>query len=135
MLCKLCSTTPKDWQGSDRKCAFYTGIFIKENWNCETMNRLRGLKELGDEQGQSGPMLTYNNGDQRMLVIPSNWIDDSEEHLCDFVIIGWYKSRGRTEIGLSIYDTESSLLTVQVAEAILKEYKLNGPQSPAVSQF
>lgn len=75
MTCSRCQERGKTWSGDDPVCGFPEGVFDPANWNCATLNALR---ELGE------PI----------------WIDD--EHVLivqgprGFLLMRWYKQRGRT---------------------------------------
>lgn len=89
MRCKYCDyeCPEKDWTGDDRVCGFNeNGIFMHRNWRCAILDDLR-LK--ADDW-----VFIHNHYDEHISVIPmpTNYIDYG-----DFVIVTWYKSRGRTE--------------------------------------
>lgn len=104
MSCKLCKERGKTWEGSDPKCAFETGVFNQDNWNCATMNRLR---EIARAKG-----LTYINESESLGVIP---FEDG------YIILTWYKDRGRIGNTVIMCDSEPiKPLTEKIAiEAIL----------------
>jgi hypothetical protein len=99
--CKRCIERGKTWNGGDPKCAFESGVFDTDNWMCATMNALRDKAE--DNR-------VYNN-DQSGALLP-----DGEG---SYIVLSWYKNRGRTE-GAWVFD-ESDLerLTLENAEALL----------------
>lgn len=82
--CKLCVSTPKSWKGDDRKCAFLTGTFSGDNWNCATMGVLRN--EAHD--------IAVYCGETRVAVVPVE-IDDEGERVTH-IVLSWYKNRGAT---------------------------------------
>ncbi len=98
--CYLCRITPKSWEGDDRRCAFGAGVFSADNWNCETMNRLRGLAVEG---------AVYSN-DQYCGSVP---YDGS------FIVLGWYKNRGRTEAAALLSECTVSPVSLVEAEECL----------------
>ena len=102
MACKACNERSKTWNGDDPKCGFETDTFSSENWNCASIGRLR---ELADERS------VYNE-DQYCSIIP---IPDS----CEFIVLCWYKRRGRTESAIVMSDSGASPLTIDVVEAVL----------------
>jgi hypothetical protein len=65
---------------SEPECAFKSEQFDSSNWQCATMNALRGLVE---------EPAVYND-DQWAAVIPVSGTGA-------FIVLGWYKERGRTE--------------------------------------
>lgn len=116
--CHLCTETSKNWEGGDRKCAFLSGVFDKDNWNCETLGQLLQLSTLGDEQGTHGPMVTYS-GDRRAMVIP---ISDESDY-GDFIVLSWYKERGQIKYGAIIDTGATQPLTLEAAQATLRYHK------------
>ena len=97
MSCKLCMKTygqemerPEDF-GSDPRCAFpylriKDQIFQSENWNCATVNACRSL--LAVDAPMDSNYSTLYSGDNRCgtIILPND----------EFLILGWYKARGRT---------------------------------------
>jgi len=108
-MCNFCDERGKTWEGSDPKCAFEAEIFNSDNWNCATMNKLRDLavdcKAYAD--------------DQSCAIIP---IPDDYE----FVILSWYKSRGRTEGAWIVSEEEIKPLTIDIAENIINTASNSG---------
>jgi len=100
--CKLCKKRGKAWNGDNPKCAFANGIFSNENWNCETANRLRNL---------TIDTKFYSN-DQYCGVID---LDECGK----FLILSWYKSRGRTEGAWVVDQSSISPITLKEAEELL----------------
>jgi hypothetical protein len=77
--CPRCAARIKNWEGDDPKCGFdENGNFLKNNWNCATLNALRA------EDGT---------------------IDGCNDHYIKVVgrydvghgILTWYKNRGSTD--------------------------------------
>ena len=80
-MCKKCEDRAKTWNGSAPNCAFdERGVFSSDNWNCATMNELRKIAEEREQW----------NEDQYIAAIPI--IGEGT-----FVVLSWYKHRGRTE--------------------------------------
>lgn len=107
--CARCEADPRPFGGGSdpRKCAFPDGVFTTENWNCGTLARLRWL---ADEHPES----QGHNEDQHVFTFP---LADS----CGFLVLSWYKSRGRTE-GAWILDSEKMKpLTLADAETIIAQ--------------
>jgi len=107
MKCKLCQTTPKDWDGDDRVCAFPDGIFSDDNWNCATANKLRDLAENYRVYGD----------DQSIAVIP---IPKMKEYNSGWLVLNWYKNRGCTSIAQVISYGTVVQLRIKQAEEIIK---------------
>lgn len=84
MVCKYCEERGKTWEGEDPICAFNDdGLFNKENWNCALLNELRELVEFLEIE-------TYNKySEDRIASIPN---EDG------FLILSWYKQRGKVDI-------------------------------------
>ncbi len=100
--CRRCVERGKTWEGDDPKCAFRNaGYFDTENWNCATMTELRHLVDYGT---------SWSSDDQRVGVFGR----DSR-----FLILGWYKSRGRTEFATVLSATMTEPLSVEAAEEFL----------------
>ncbi len=105
--CKLCQERGKTWKGDDPKCAFKKGIFDSDNWNCATMNAIR---DFADELNT----VVISPHDQRAALIS---FDDFS-----FLICGWYKNRGRTEVAARLFVTDLAPLTLEHAEWFLKKH-------------
>jgi hypothetical protein len=98
--CPRCIARGKTWNGSDATCAFPNGRFVSANWNCATMNALRDATErLRAARGYTE--------DQNAALLP--W----DGH---FILLGWYKSRGRTDVA-RVLDTTSRCLVLTLAKA------------------
>jgi len=112
--CRLCvERGGRTWEGSDPNCAFTSGEFDDDNWNCATLNALRTIAEGDDwpepaEWGEQRGALWSN--DERAALIA---------HEGEFVVLGWYKHRGRTQIALLISDDGYRTLTLADAERFL----------------
>lgn len=78
--CEKAGRQPANF-GSPRGCAFLSGTFDSDNWNCMTANALRDIVEADDSW-------RVHSDDEHLGVIP--W-DGGR-----FVVLTWYKSRGRT---------------------------------------
>jgi hypothetical protein len=92
MPCKLCLERGKTWDGDDPRCAFETGVFSPNNWNCATMNRLRQISR--DKIG------SYYRDDMAAASIGYVPFEDG------YVVMTWYKDRGRTGNAFIAYDDE-----------------------------
>ena len=104
--CPRCRERGKTWNGDDPRCAFPDGgRFVTRNWCCATMGRLREMAypESTDPipgvwawtNEQSGGLIPYDGG---------------------FIVLSWYKRRGRTEGAWFMYEDTVSPLTLEVAE-------------------
>ena len=117
MPCKKCRERVKDWNGSDPKCAFESGVFDTDNWNCATMNALREIADRDESR------ILYNE-DERAYLMRGVWADE-EGRGCDYVVLTWYKSRGCTTWAMSFFDQEPPQpLTLKEAEAILAQHEV-----------
>lgn len=117
MTCKLCQENPivtnvGGWPIANRptrKCAFPNGVFDTSNWNCCTLISLRA--DIGDEWAFSKKQ-GYSYGEDQSCY--TRYVGDGL-----FLVLGWYKDRGRTEYA-GILDSEKMLpLRLDQAEAIL----------------
>lgn len=99
MSCERCRTAVKDWEGADRKCAFNAGVFSSDNWNCATMAELRDLAQPG----------ALWNEDQYAAVLRLG-------NCSGFIVLSWYKRRGRTEGAW--FMTEDTVRPLALTEAI-----------------
>jgi hypothetical protein len=116
MTCSRCQEAyangkPENFE-SEPECAFKTDQFDSSNWNCQTMNELR---ELAEEHA------IYSN-DQWAAIIPIPEPKNDEERgsrVADFIILGWYKHRGRTEAAYMLNESTLTPLTLEVAEKVL----------------
>lgn len=105
MSCKLCQKRGKTWKGDDPKCAFENGKFSSDNWACATMDELRGISMQLD--------LHYRDDDGAgsFGAVPVVTDDDT-----GFVVMTWYKNRGRTSQAYVIWDIRGvSELTEEIA--------------------
>ena len=108
-MCKECEKRVKNWNGDDPTCAFGTGYFQYDNFECETINKLRNII---DNLGNS-----YNDNNENLGVIPYNGM---------FIVLTWYKNRGGVET-LTIFNRNreySSMTDLAICEEIIKEMTL-----------
>lgn len=117
MNCKACKDTPKDWNGSDRKCAFIESSFGK-NWNCATVNLIREI--CGDIDNLPDGVSYQYCDDQKYATIKVDHINGVGSALALWVT--WYKSRGATDAMWLLFEkhpprkpTESELLNISNA--------------------
>jgi hypothetical protein len=118
MACRACIERGKTWDGADPKCAFESGVFSHENWNCATMNTLRDICEKEMESANHYP---YNN-DQRAWLFPVFGMGE-------FLVLTWYKSRGKTDGAFVIDEERHTVLTLAEAEVIINQYANNEDSS------
>jgi len=106
--CKLCK------EGYGLKCAFNAdGLFQADNHECGTM---RALRTLADSTYYQYPPATLSwSGDQACAVIPAP--DDR------FIILGWYKQRGKVENAFWHDENRTGMLTRDEAEKVIEFYK------------
>lgn len=103
--CPRClSRTPLGKNWDEPRCAFPTGVFQSDNWNCATANALRDLVKQ--------PVW---NEDQNAGLIPGV----KSYH----VVLGWYKNRGRTEGAWMINEGIMEPLTLEEAERVIEAAK------------
>lgn len=100
MPCRLCVADPhpKEFK-TPRKCAFESEFFNSDNWNCATLNLLRAGK---DNESYSA--------DQTLKVIP---------HSGTFLLLGFYKGRGRTEVVAVLDEQVIGSASLHVCETII----------------
>lgn len=108
MTCKRCIERGKPSNfGSDPKCAFESGVFSSDNWQCATMNALR-QKCIHDAR--------IDDESIGYIHIP-----DSVDVHGFYLVLTWYKSRGQTGNALIMGDDYPAIpLTLEVAEQILE---------------
>jgi len=102
--CPACKKRGKTWMGEDPDCAFMTGEFDPDNWNCATMNALRSLEEIPQAR-------RWCCDDQSLLVFPLEG---------EFIILSWYKNRGRTDGAWMLYSDLIEPLSLEAAERFLQ---------------
>ncbi len=110
MICKACQARGKTWQGDDPKCAFESGAFSSDNWNCATMGKLRSILEYDAEWYED------------MHIVTARVLDDGKANI-GWIVLSWYKSRGRTGQALFIDDEDSHPLTIEEAEHFIDTHK------------
>ncbi len=116
--CKRCIErgTPKNF-GSEPECGFYpTGIFKSDNWNCATLNKLR---EVIQEKYED--KIVYSR-DERLITIPLDHNPEDTIIEADFLIVGWYKQRGRTQTALLISEERYYLVKLKEIEQFIEHH-------------
>lgn len=99
-VCKLCEEQAEYWENkvSKPECAFTNGVFSSENWNCGTMNALRQ---------RSYELETDFRDDMAAASIGYVPYDDfHDDELGGYIVMTWYKNRGRTYNAMLLYDNE-----------------------------
>lgn len=109
MSCPRCTTRVKDWEGDDPKCGFNDdGTFTAKNWNCATLNELR--------EQVLHPV--YNEDDWVGVVAAPEIKHPNGSLLVAYVLLRWYKSRGRTDSVLW-WANDGTLLPITLEQAEL----------------
>lgn len=119
--CELCKNTqvPSHY-GSERTCAFNEdGSFNPENWNCVTMMKLR--KKIYDiVDNTSSAMVTLQRNEDQYLAVCNAYDKRDENYVpLDFLCIGWYKNRGRTESMFVLNDSVPVPITYDLFQNIV----------------
>lgn len=95
MACKMCRERGKTWYGDDPQCAFESGTFSGDNWNCATMNALRQrARDIGTD-------MRDDNAAASIGYVPVETDDYS-----GYVVMTWYKDRGETGNAIVVGDDE-----------------------------
>ena len=120
--CPRCLARGKDWTGGDPKCAFLSGVFDTDNWNCATANCLRELADAfwtnGDGSDKVWTHRSFSAGSMGVVQIP-----ETGPTAIGYVVMTWYKDRGRTGQMWVMYDDDPPRpLTLSEAEEILEAY-------------
>lgn len=102
--CPRCKTAPKN--ASPRECAFTGYAFSDDNWNCATMNTLRALVE------QEG--LRVYGEDESLGVIRC------PDSIGGFLVLSWYKDRGRTSVAQFVSSMGVEPLTLTIADTVIE---------------
>ncbi|MGG4089670.1 hypothetical protein ABEV65_19635 [Bacillus licheniformis] len=116
MACRLCEERGKTWEGSDPVCAFENGVFSPKNWNCATMSKLRRLSEgLGnsDRDDDSCGSIGY-------VPLSDNYAPATYEGYGGYIVMMWYKERGRVGHALFMTDEGAEPLTLEHAEIAIR---------------
>jgi hypothetical protein len=85
-------------------------VFSTDNWQCRTANDIRDLVDQHQEE------------------IPPAYSEDQWANILplrngEFLIVGWYKSRGRTETMWVLSENTIAPATLEDAEEALSYYK------------
>ncbi len=128
--CSLCEERGKNWQGDNPVCAFTkTGKFQSENWRCATMDALRFLIEhVSTSDGWRG--YSEDAGSLATLRVPFQKKQNTpEEEEVDvtaayersggfYLLLTWYKDRGRVSQALTLRAAETTLRVFGVIKLI-----------------
>jgi len=105
--CRRCRERGKNWGGDDPRCAFESGVFNQDNWNCATANALRELADWSWRDDDSA-------GSIGIVRVPENDV------FAGYIVMTWYKSRGCTAQMWVMWDDEPPHpLSLNEAEAAL----------------
>lgn len=99
-VCKACAERGQTWNGSPPKCAFESGEFSPDNWNCATLNQLRDLVYEGQYELPAGVSYQYCD-DQKYATVRVDHVEGGENDegtaLGLALWMSWYKNRGATD--------------------------------------
>ncbi len=125
--CMACAARGKTWNGSDPRCAFESGVFSAENWNCATLNALRELVYEGQNPMPAGIDYRYCE-DQKYATVCIDAVELDGERIALALWVSWYKSRGATEaLWLLSESTAPRAPTERELLAILAHYRIAVP--------
>lgn len=116
MACRLCKERGKTWEGSDPVCAFENGVFSPKNWNCATMSKLRRLSEGLGNSGRDDDSC----GSIGYVPLSDNYAPATYEGYGGYIVMMWYKERGRVGNALFMTDEGAEPLTIEHAEIAIK---------------
>jgi len=120
MTCRLCKKREKTWNGDDPRCAFESNKFDNDNWNCATMNKLRSIASV-----DYGNRTTFWSRDDIISASIGvvKILDDTLPQV-GWIVMTWYKSRGKTGQAIVVKDDyEPETLQVDVAVKTAKDYE------------
>lgn len=100
--CKMCrERSPKElawFTGSQPRCAFVSGIFSPDNWNCATAGAIRTIcSEYDREDLPQGVSRTWHEDQHYATILIVDAPRPEKVWFGDVLFVQWYKSRGRTE--------------------------------------
>lgn len=107
MKCRACVERGKTWSGDDPICGWEGPI--AHNWDCATIGKLRSIAD----RNQFAKYLEDTN----IATIPVDYNDTT-----GWIVLSWYKSRGRTSTAMFIFDEECHELTLKEAEDCIEYY-------------
>ena len=115
--CPYCQERGKNWQGGDLNCAFRGAVekpwvpFSPDNWNCAAVNWLR---QIAEHVGMS-----MRHGDSSGGFAP---IAD-EDGVDGWIMMAWYKDRGRTSSAAVVSEHEVRPLRFEDAKKAIDYYR------------
>ncbi len=116
-ICKRCLGRGRpEHFGSEPICAFPTMVFDGNNWQCQTMNELRAAVDHGVFATRTSAGRVYGE-DCSVGVLAFDR---------GFVVMSWYKDRGRTDQAVVMADDHEQVpepLTLAVAESVLDQWR------------
>ena len=102
------------------ECAFESGEFSHNNWSCKTLHELRDMsgENFDDEATELGSFHWRDDmGKASIGVVP---IPEDCNHQSGYIVMTWYKSRGRTGQAWVMWDDDKpELLTMATAEFVI----------------
>lgn len=110
MKCKAC----EEIAVGNSVCAFSSGVFVSDNWNCGTMHLLRRKVDPRCDDELRSAM--YCGDDASMGAI--NLRDTG------VLVLSWYKSRGRTGQAIVFRDDNVIPLTEEMALEFARDGEL-----------
>ncbi len=135
----MCKERGQTWSGSAPRCAFESGVFSSDNWNCATANALRELSGERNWQTKEKDSLWLRRNDQSFAAmwVPAHPEDVPDGDRCGpfrgggFIAMTWYKHRGQTEMILRVDPRDGGTvdkcglpLTIAEAEAAIENIRL-----------
>lgn len=120
----MCRERGQDWQGDPPTCAFQDGEFSEGNWNCATVNAIRGIVYEGRDPLPPGVDYQYCD-DQKYATVDVSDLEGVDGALALWVT--WYKCRGKTDgMWLLFENRPPRRPTEDEARAIIRQYVLPG---------
>ena len=110
------------------RCGFRNGVFTRNNWNCQTLIKLREIAESIIWDDKPHPLAVgyrrddFNSASIGIIQIPKA---ESDEIQMGYIVLTWYKNRGKTGNAIVIcddYDIEP--LTLKTAEWVIKKAEI-----------
>jgi hypothetical protein len=119
MTCRLCEERGKNWSGDDPECAFEDFTFSADNWNCATMNRLRNISE----ELKRSSRCDMSCGSIGYVPVDNDYAPITYEGYGGYIVMMWYKERGRTGNAMFMTDEESVPLTLEHVDIAIESYE------------
>lgn len=122
MPCKLCKERGQTWSGDAPRCAF-DGQSISDNWNCATVNAIRGICYEGQSPMPPGVDYQYCDDRKYATIKIDSCIMPDGSYIGQALWVSWYKSRGTTDaLWILSSDLPPRHPTAQELEAIVDYY-------------